>query len=62
VGVRFARLAIALSAGVTMLTALTQALPPSAPPGLATPMLLAALAWDGAWILYLTLLDQRSVD
>lgn len=52
--VQFARLAIALSAGATLLTALTRALPTSVVPGLRAPLVVATLVWDGAWIVYLT--------
>jgi hypothetical protein len=52
--VAFARVAVALSALATILAAATRALPTSAPPGLAGPLLAATLAWDAAWIVYLT--------
>jgi hypothetical protein len=54
--VPFARVAVVLSAAATLVVALTHALPTSTPPGLRTPLLLATLAWDAAWIVYLTLL------
>jgi len=50
----FARIAVALSAAATIVTAATGALPMSTPPGLKTPYLVATLAWDAGWILYLT--------
>jgi hypothetical protein len=50
----FARLAIGLSAAATVLAALTHALPTSVTPGLRTPLLAATLAWDAAWLAYLT--------
>jgi hypothetical protein len=52
--VAFARIAVALSAAATIVTAATGALPMSTPPGLRTPYLVATLVWDAAWIGYLT--------
>jgi len=52
--VSFARIAVALSAAATIVTAITGALPISTPPGLRTPYLVATLVWDAAWIAYLT--------
>src|SRR4051812_21399588 len=52
--VSFARVAVALSAAATLVAALTGALPTSTPPGLKAPLLVATLAWDAGWIVYLT--------
>jgi len=52
--VAFARIAVALSAAATVVSAATGALPMSTPPGLRTPYLVATLAWDAGWILYLS--------
>jgi hypothetical protein len=52
--VAFARLAVILSAAATLLAAVTRALPTGAPPGVAGPLLALTLAWDAAWIAYLT--------
>lgn len=56
----FARLAVMLSAGATILTAVTRALPNNVPPGLDGPLLAARLTVDGAWILYVTLQIRRT--
>jgi hypothetical protein len=50
----FARLAVVLSAGATMLAALTRALPNNAPPGLYGPVVAIQLAVDAGWVIYLT--------
>jgi hypothetical protein len=55
----FARVAIVLSAGATILAAVTRALPNNVPPGLHGPLLLAQLALDAVWIVYLTVLLRR---
>jgi len=52
--VAFARIAVALSAAATIVSAATGALPMSTPPGLRTPYLVATLVWDAGWILYLS--------
>ncbi len=57
--VSFARVAVALSAAATLVAALTGALPTSTPPGVRIPLLAATLAWDAAWIVYLTRVKPR---
>jgi hypothetical protein len=51
--VRFARLAIGLSAVTTVLIAISGAWPPRAP-GTVLPLTALVLAYDAAWILYLS--------
>lgn len=50
----FARVAVVLSACATLVDAALHALPTSRPPGMAGPLVIAVLAYDAAWIGYLT--------
>jgi hypothetical protein len=58
-GVRFARVAMVLSAAATIANAVTGALPSNAPPGLAGPTLAVTLIWDAAWVIYLSQVLRR---
>jgi hypothetical protein len=53
-----ARLALVLSASLTLGTFATSAFPPAAPPGLAGPLTALMLAYDAAWFVYLSVAGE----
>lgn len=56
--IRFAQIALGLSAGITLLIAVSGAWPPRAP-GTVLPLTALVLGYDGLWILYLRWCGRR---
>jgi hypothetical protein len=55
-----ARVAVGLSTAAVIVGWMTEALPNNLPPGLSTPVMLALVAYNAAWLTYLCSIDATS--